>query len=105
MHIHSERIFYTLKFTLICLCKEDVISLCMHLSGCVCACVCEMCVQVSFCSTTLHARRLGVVELMHTPESVTTSSSLLLSAVNINGLSIKTVNVIYDFFIGEKGDA
>ena len=82
-----------------------MISLCMHLSGCVCARVCEMCVQVSFCSTTLHARRLGVVELMHTPESVTTSSSLLLSAVNINGLSIKTVNVIYDFFIGEKGDA
>lgn len=41
MHIHSERIFYTVKFNMPLQRGCDVISLCMHLSVCVCARVCR----------------------------------------------------------------
>lgn len=74
------------------------VSGCVHLSGCVFR---EMCVYLSLCSATLYPRRVCAarVNLHSRAGQVTTSFSLLLSAVKTNGLLIKTMDVSMIFLL------
>lgn len=72
------------------------VSGCVHLSGCVykrgvCTCL--------FVLLLYTPGERMLLELIYTPEAVTTSFSLLLSAVKTNGLSIKTVDVSMIFLL------